>query len=164
MKKFSVAVVAGAVILTLAGCAQNNQTRRDEQYAQTGDQMIYNIGVVEAEQQRIKIEAEAKVKADAAADKAKREAQARADRARRQANDKIAAEKRARQQKLNAYADRERELEIRLRELDVEAREAEVKNIVSTETERALRAKEKVQLELDALRAQIRAEAAHDIK
>ncbi len=160
MKKFSLSLLAGAFILTMAGCAQDNQALRDQQYAQMGDQMIYNIGVVDAEQNRLKAEADAKAAQDAKEAKIRAEARARAERARQQANAKVAAEKRARQQKLEVYADRERELEIRLRELDVEAREAQVKNIVSHETERATRAKEKVQLELDALRAQIQKEKA----
>jgi len=52
MKQFISAVTAAALMLTLAGCAQNNQDLRDQQYAQMGDQMLYNIDVVDAEQQR----------------------------------------------------------------------------------------------------------------
>ena len=156
MKKLSLSLLAGALVLTMAGCAQNNQQLRDAQYQQMGDQMLYNIGVVDAEQQRLKIEADARAAEEAKAEKARADQRARAERARQQANAKVAADKRARQKKLEAYADRERELEIRLRELDVEAREAQVKNLVTSET----LAKEKVELELEALRAKIREEKA----
>ena len=159
MKKLLLSAAVAAAVLMTAGCA-SNADRRNQQYQEAGQTMQSNIGVVNAEQQRLLDEEFAREKAAAAKAEAQAKAKARADRERAQANARIAAEKKARQAKLDAYADRERELQIQLRELDVKARAAQVDGIVASEGARAERARDKVELELEQLRAQIEATRA----
>lgn len=155
MQKFLLTAVAATVLLT-TGCT-TNADRRMEQYAEAGQQMDYNLSVIQAEENRIKAEEYAAQQAQAKLDAKRAAARQKADKARAQANAKAAAAKKARQDKLQAMADRERELKLRLKELEVQAREAEVNTIVKSEAVRAEEAREKVQLELDQLRAQVKA-------
>lgn len=155
MQKFLLTAVAATVLLA-TGCT-TNADRRMEQYAEAGQQMDYNLSVIQAEENRIKAEEYAAQQAQAKLDAQRAAARQKADKARAQANAKAAAAKKARQDKLQAMADRERELKLRLKELEVQAREAEVNTIVKSEAVRAEKAREKVQLELDQLRAQVKA-------
>lgn len=156
MKKTLILSACVAAVLLATGCA-SNADRRMEQYAEAGQQMDYNLAVIQSEESRIRAEEEARAAAQAKLDAKAAAARQKADRARAQANAKAAAAKKARQQKLDAYAERERELKLRLKELEVQAREAEVGNIVATEKARTETARDKVQLELEQLRAQVKA-------
>lgn len=62
----------------------------------------------------------------------------------------------AKQDKLDALALRERELKIRLAELKVQEREAQVGTSVAEEAVRTEKAREKVELELERTRAEIK--------
>lgn len=127
MKKQIMTVAALGAALLAAGCT-TNADRRAEQYAEAGGQMEYNIGVVKAEQERIQAE---EYYAEQARQKAK-------------------------QDKLDALALRERELKIRLAELKVQEREAQVGTSVAEEAVRTEKAREKVELELERTRAEIK--------
>lgn len=133
----------GAALLA-AGCT-TNADRRAEQYAEAGGQMEYNIGVVKAEQERIQAE-----------EYYAEQARQKADKARAQANAKANAAKKAKQDKLDALALRERELKVRLAELKVQEREAQVGTSVAEEAVRTEKAREKVELELERTRAEIK--------
>ena len=143
-------VAALGAALLAAGCT-TNADRRAEQYAEAGGQMEYNIGVVKAEQERIQAE---EYYAEQARQKA--EAQKQADKARAQANAKANAAKKAKQDKLDVLALRERELKVRLAELKVQEREAQVGTSVAEEAVRTEKAREKVELELERTRAEIK--------
>ena len=78
------------------------------------------------------------------------------DKARAQANAKANAAKKAKQDKLDALALRERELKVRLAELKVQEREAQVGTSVAEEAVRTEKAREKVELELERTRAEIK--------
>ena len=86
----------------------------------------------------------------------KQAAKAKADKARAQANAKANAAKKAKQDKLDALALRERELKVRLAELKVQEREAQVGTSVAEEAVRTEKAREKVELELERTRAEIK--------
>ena len=155
MQKWIVTAAAIAVAAVTAGCA-SNADRRQAQYAEAGGNMEYSIAVVQSEQNRLLAE---QARRDEAARKAaaqKAAAKAKADKARAEANAKAAAEKKARQAKLDSYYDRERELKLQMQELDVKARAAQVDGIVATERAKAERARDKADLELEQIRAQIR--------
>ena len=130
--------------------------RRAEQYAEASGQMEYNIGVVKAEQERIQAEEYYAEQARQKAEAQKQAAKAKADKARAQANAKANAAKKAKQDKLDALALRERELKVRLAELKVQEREAQVGTSVAEEAVRTEKAREKVELELERTRAEIK--------
>ena len=159
MQKWIVTAVAAAVVAVTTGCA-SNADRRQAQYAEAGEQMQYSIGVVQAEQNRLLAEQAVREEAQRKADAARAAAKAKAAKAKAAANAKLAAEKKARQDKLNSYYDRERELKLQMQELDIKARAAEVDGIVASERAKAERARDKVDLELEQIRAQIRATEA----
>ena len=69
---------------------------------------------------------------------------------------KANAAKKAKQDKLDALALRERELKVRLTELKVQEREAQVGTSVAEEAVRTEKAREKVELELERTRAEIK--------
>ena len=131
MKKQIMTVAALGAALLAAGCT-TNADRRAEQYAEAGGQMEYNIGVVKAEQERIQPRNTTPNRlARSRSPEAGR--QAKADKARAQANAKANAAKKAKQDKLDALALRERELKVRLAELKVQEREAQVGTSVAEE-------------------------------
>ena len=109
-------VAALGAALLAAGCT-TNADHRAEQYAEAGGQMEYNIGVVKAEQERIQAEEYYAEQARQKAKAQKQAAKAKADKARAQANAKANAAKKAKQDKLDALALRERELKVRLAEV-----------------------------------------------
>ena len=107
MRKQIMAIAVLGAALLAAGCT-TNADRRAQQYAEAGTQMDYNIGVVKAEQDRIAAEDYYAEQARQKAEAQRQAAKAKADQARAQANAKAAAAKKAKQDKLDALALRER--------------------------------------------------------